>query len=261
MAKNDVVKKDLAVANAALDWDADVDPIDLPAVHGKRLPAAPMAKPPTDKMITGEELTQHPYCSVGKVQMKFGTRWFYGSGWVVSPRAFITAGHCVYWEEKGGWVSQVGFCPRFNLKCERAWTVSAVYTLQGWIDGDRTYDLAACVVTKPFTATEPPLAFAKFTLPPIGYATLGYPSTPTDKHDFNGKRMWRCQGEFVVFSGDVITAANDFTSGSSGGPWFEPPDGKAGGITSGRVLDDPNLAQSPIFGEGFQNLYNAVKDL
>lgn len=262
MPKNDVVKHDLVVGEA-IDWDADMQPMELPSQ-----PEAPDAKPlladpPTDTMIDGRVLTETPYRSVGKMGLRFVPETtLYGSGWVVAKKAFITAGHCVYYRPKGGWIIRAEFCPRFNVACEKGWKVSAVYTLQGWLDGDWAYDLAACVVTEDFGDTEPPVAFQTFTVPALEYAAIGYPMDPTSNHDFNGKRMWQSYGKFLKLENDRLYAENDFTHGASGGPWLEASESDdVGGITSSRSGDDPNIAKSPLFVEGFRNLYDAVKDL
>lgn len=263
MAKTDVVKHDLNPSEATIDWNADVPPIPLRSPPDEKIPL-PEVAPPIDRKITGEDLNQFPYRSIGKMQMQFDPlRSFYGSGWVVAPRAFITAGHCIYDNDNGGWVEKAAFCPRYDASCPKAWVVSTVYTLQGWYaDTDWAYDLAACVVTEPFTAEEPPIPFSIFLVPELKYVSIGYPRIPTDKHDFNGKRMWRSQGNLVSYDPvGILTAACDLTSGASGGPWMEPPDGAtAGGITSRRA-DVTGYGDSPIFGQGFQNLYDAVKDL
>lgn len=262
MAKNDVVKHDLFVG-ANFDLTADIEPIDFPPPR-RRPSAEPSAlvTAPTDTMITGQTLTAHPYRSVGKMFIQFDPlRTIGGSGWVVARKAFITAGHCVYWPPKTGWIFAATFCPRFNVECDKTYTVASVYTLQGWIDDqdDRQYDLAACVVTENFTDAEPPLAFETFALPSLNYAAIGYPGKPTPAHDFNGKRMWQSYGEFISLTNHVMEAANDLTGGSSGGPWVSGDADIAGGLTSYRE-DDPLVARSPYFGQGFQNLYDAVKD-
>jgi hypothetical protein len=59
----------------------------------------------------------------------------------------------------------------------------------------------------------------------------------------------------------MIWAENDLTGGASGGPWLRGDDEIVGGLTSARITDDPNLAVSPVFAQGFQNLYDAVKNL
>jgi V8-like Glu-specific endopeptidase len=42
-----------------------------------------------------------------------GSRWL-GSGWLASPRAVITAGHCVYLHGHGGWPAQIDVYPARN---------------------------------------------------------------------------------------------------------------------------------------------------
>jgi hypothetical protein len=144
--------------------------------------------------------------------------------------------------------------------------VEAVFTLQGWLDNSITnqnvpFDMAACLVTEPFAATEPPLLFVADRIPALQFAAIGYPGKPIPAHSFNGKRMWQSGGAMSSSSGGTIWAENDLTSGSSGGPWCVPQENwVVRGLTSSRT-DDPNLAASPGLGQGFRNLYNAVKDL
>jgi hypothetical protein len=143
--------------------------------------------------------------------------------------------------------------------------VEAVFTLQGWLDNsvpnrNVPFDMAACLVTEPFDAAEPPLAFVVNPLPALQFAAIGYPGKRIPNHPFNGKRMWQSLGAMNSASGGTIWAENDFTAGASGAPWCAPQeDWVVRGLTSSRN-NDPNLAASPAFAEGFQNLYNAVKD-
>lgn len=231
---------------------------------GARLSPLIVVKPPTTVKIGGPLLNEAPFRSVGKMEMKFDPLAIVrrGSGWVVAPRAFITAGHCVWYHGYGGWVYSATFCPRFDAGCSKQFIVEEVYTLQGWIDSganeDRQYDLAACVVTERFTGAEPPLSF-RLGDPSVDVHAIGYPGKPTTTHDFNGQRMWQTSGEVVDLEDGTSYAENDFTGGASGGPWVDKDD-VVRGITSSRA-DDPNVAISPLLNEGFQNLYDTVKDL
>ncbi|MGA2650783.1 MAG: hypothetical protein ABSF28_09680 [Terracidiphilus sp.] len=121
--------------------------------------------------------------------------------------------------------------------------------------------MAACVVTTNFASTEPPLAFDAGILPGLKFTAIGYPIKPIPGHEFNGKRMWKCVGDLISAGGGFQYAANNLTGGSSGGPWCEPDNNMVvSGLTSDRK-NDPNAAQSPLFANGFQNLYDAVKNL
>jgi V8-like Glu-specific endopeptidase len=266
MPPNDVVRHDLDVSSAFPDSD-DVEPMPMPVIGGEGLEGALEEEPVTTK-ITGPAIEAGPYRSVGKMKMKFPTdeNAIGASGWVVAPRAFITAGHCVYFVGKGGWIESSIFCPQFDGKCSTTtYQVERVYTLRGWIDNkdndDREYDLAACVVTEAFWDQEPPLEFDTFPVPALNFAGIGYPSNPIPGYDYNGKRMWQSAGKLIKATGSVMWAVNNLSNGASGGPWCEP-DNKwiVSGINSARHLEIPNICVSPVLGEGFQNLYDAVKD-
>ena len=269
MAATDVVKHDLPklLDDSEFDWTEDVEPLPLPLVSGPERVAAPV-NPPTTSMITNR-IIKAPYHSVGKMWMKFpNLRSSGATGWVVAPRAFITAGHCVYAVKHGGWITEASFCPRFNNACAAGiYRVKTVFTLQGFLDeeqsGDTTerqYDMAACLVTKTFHEKEPPLSFVVDSPPARQYAAIGYPIRPK-KHAFNGMRMWQALGDWTLTNDGMIYAATVLGGGASGGPWCDPEnDWVVSGLTSGRFHQDPNVRVSPVFGQGFQNLYNAVKN-
>jgi hypothetical protein len=171
----------------------------------------------------------------------------------------------VYEEERGGWIIKASFCPRFNSDCPgKTYTVEAAFTLQGWLDhiaeSDHKFDLAVCLVTEPFEATEPPLPFVANAPAASQYAAIGYPGKPIPGYQFNEKRMWQALGNLALVA-DVLFAENNLTTGASGGPWCAPKENwVVRGLTAGRTTPSPNLAVSPIFAAGFQNLYDAVKD-
>jgi V8-like Glu-specific endopeptidase len=184
-----------------------------------------------------------------------------GSGWVGARRAFFTAGHCVYHPKFGGWVTWAAIAPRYNNNVVPTYTVASVYALKGWLDSSkREFDMAACVVTVSFATTEPPLAFDAGILPGLNFTAIGYPAKPVPGYDFNGKRMWKCVGDFIRTKKNRLYAANNFTSGGSGGPWCETGRlGVVSGLNAARHTD-PQIAISPYFASGFQKLYDAVKD-
>src|ERR1043165_9884322 len=266
MPPNDVVRRNLNVSSR-IDFAGEGEPMPLPLIS--RPAGRALVNPPTTTMITDPTIDTAPYRSVGKMELFFDPlRSLRASGWVVAPRAFITAGHCVYTADRGGWIIEASFCPRFNLGCsEKSYKVEAVFTLQGWLDNsdpvtNTQYDMGACLVTEPFAGTEPPLAFDLSPLPAFQFAAIGYPGKRIPNYDFNGKRMWQSVGGLAAAGGGTLTAENNLTNGASGGPWCEPQNNwVVSGLTSARITDDLNLAVSPVLGQGFQNLYNAVKDL
>lgn len=263
MPPNDVVRQDLDTT-VQFDFEAETEPLPMPLVS--QPPDFAPAAPPITTQITEPEINTPPYRSIGQMVLSYQPRRTLGaSGWVVAPRAFVTAGHCVYEEERGGWIIKASFCPRFNSDCPgKTYTVEAAFTLQGWLDhiaeSDHKFDLAVCLVTEPFEATEPPLPFVANAPAASQYAAIGYPGKPIPGYQFNEKRMWQALGNLALVA-DVLFAENNLTTGASGGPWCAPKENwVVRGLTAGRTTPSPNLAVSPIFAAGFQNLYDAVKD-
>jgi V8-like Glu-specific endopeptidase len=264
MPPNDVVRRDLQTTTQ-LDFKDEIEPMPMPLVHQPM--AVAVQGPPETTQITEPEINTAPYRSVGRMALTCKNRQnLSGSGWVIARRAFMTAGHCVYDRERGGWIVKASFCPRFNVDCAgKTYTVETAFTLRGFLDNfneaDRQYDLAVCVVTEPFEATEPPLPFVANPTPPSRYAAIGYPGKPIPEYQFNDKRMWRSSGKLLL-ADKMLFAENNLTTGASGGPWCAPEENwVVRGITAARVTPNPNTAVSPLFAQGFQNLYDAIKDL
>ncbi|HMF55203.1 MAG TPA: hypothetical protein VK619_02475 [Pyrinomonadaceae bacterium] len=267
MAATDVVKHDLSKSKRAsvFDWTEDVEPMPMPAVRrgrGKKTALVEAANPPTTTRVSEQELTSAPYRSVGKMLLVIDGKQKGATGWVVAPHAFITAGHCVYHPDFGGWITQAALCPRYDNRCAKTYTVTTVYALKGWVESkDWRYDMAACVVSEKFASTEPPLSFDVGILPGLRFTAIGYPIKPIPGHEFNGKRMWKSVGNLITGGDGFQWAENNLTGGASGGPWCETLNNYVvSGLTSDRG-EDPNAAQSPLFTNGFRNLYDAVKNL
>src|SRR5437588_3460907 len=111
MAATDVVKHDLSMSKRAsvIDWRKPVEPMPMPVVRRKpeeKTAHVEVAKPPTTTRVSGTELTTAPYRSVGKMRLVIDGKIKGATGWVVAPRAFITAGHCVYYKALGGWITE-----------------------------------------------------------------------------------------------------------------------------------------------------------
>ena len=80
-----------------------------------------------------------------------------GTGWFVSPRTLITAGHCVYIKNSGvpgrdGWVSKINvMCGRNGTTLPYGSVTSTVFkSVDGWTEeGDENFDFGAIVVPTP----------------------------------------------------------------------------------------------------------------
>jgi V8-like Glu-specific endopeptidase len=72
-----------------------------------------------------------------------------GTGWMVSPRLLLTAGHCVYLHDEGGWPNQIEVIPGRNGS-DRPFgscTATDFRSVQGWVrDRDSEYDYGAILL-------------------------------------------------------------------------------------------------------------------
>lgn len=57
--------------------------------------------------------TSFPYRAICNLQMKSQSgKYYLGSGFFISPRVVVTAGHCLYFHEDGGWADSIEVTPR-----------------------------------------------------------------------------------------------------------------------------------------------------
>ena len=69
----------------------------------------------TDNRVRINPTTSYPWraiCAL-KITAANGTKWI-GTGWLISPRTVITAGHCVYMHDEGGWAKSIEVIPARN---------------------------------------------------------------------------------------------------------------------------------------------------
>lgn len=77
-----------------------------------------------------------------------GTSWI-GTAWLVAPRLLLTAGHCVYMHNQGGWAQQIEVIPGRNGSDRPFGSCIATdyRSVNGWINNrDRNYDYAAILL-------------------------------------------------------------------------------------------------------------------
>ena len=92
-------------------------------------------------LVTNNEL--YPWrcvCSL-LITAQSGTMYL-GTGWLVSPRVVLTAGHCVYMSDEGGWASQIEVIPgRFGDKRPFGSAISReLRSVTGFtVDNDRVF--------------------------------------------------------------------------------------------------------------------------
>lgn len=88
-------------------------------------------------------------CSL-RITAADGSQWI-GTGWLVSPRTVITAGHCVHIANRGGWVHSVDVMPGRDGAREPLGrcTARSFRSVVGWTrSGHRNHDYGAIVLPR-----------------------------------------------------------------------------------------------------------------
>jgi V8-like Glu-specific endopeptidase len=75
---------------------------------------------PDDREIV-TDTSQYPYSCICKLYItpKVGNKRYIGTGVYIGPNCVLTAAHCVYLHNKGGWASQIEVVPGLNIEPNR----------------------------------------------------------------------------------------------------------------------------------------------
>ena len=149
-------------------------------------------------------------------------RRYVGTGWLVSPRTVITAGHCVYLHGAGGWAKSIEVTPGMNgnSKPFGSCKSSTLRSVKGWVTSkDRSYDYGAIILPNNcrFKRTIGKFDFANYsdrTLLRKYVNICGYPGDKGGKTQwYHAKRMARVNAKQLVYTIDTA-------GGQSGSPIF-----------------------------------------
>ena len=104
----------------------------------------------TDDRVRVTNNTLYPWRCVCSLLITANTGAQYvGTGWLVSPRLVLTAGHCVYMADQNGWASQIEVIPGRN-GTERPFGSAIsreLRSVSGWTqDNDSDYDYGAIIL-------------------------------------------------------------------------------------------------------------------
>ncbi len=244
-------------------------------------PASTSARQTNRAMDTSADLSAYPYAPSIKMFMSFANGSFIGSAFIIGKRAVLTAGHCVYSHDAGGFATNIEYIPRFNngAKPDGGYTAVKTTTLKEYVDlpvGPRyVFDIAASVVDKDFPTALGTAKYALNHLLPVGkLRSVGYPGQATPNFPFNGNQMWTSLGDyhneddggFGTPSPRNYAHYNDMTGGCSGGPIYT--DGatpfvvglNSHVLTSGGQPQQPPRMFAPYFGDAVLRLIKWLKE-
>lgn len=168
-------------------------------------------------------------CSL-RITAKDNSQWI-GTGWLVAPRTVITAGHCVFMHDHGGWAKSIEVIPGCNeaSKPYNSGVSSNLRSVQGWTGSkNRDFDYGAIILPanyRPGDAT----GYFGFGVKTDAYlmsSVLNLSGYPGDKGRFrNGDQQWFMPLKPKAVSSRVIKYDIDTMGGQSGAPvWVKVGD-------------------------------------
>lgn len=195
-------------------------------------PAREVIIGPDDRVRVGNT-TIYPWRAICglKITAANGRR-FIGTGWMISPRTVITAGHCVFMHAEGGWARSVEVVPGLNDASRPYGSASsgALRSVVGWTQSrNREYDYGAIILpgnarlgdrTGWFGLAVRDDAFLRA-------ASLNLSGYPGDK---GGNQQWFMAQRAKSVSSRVITYNIDTMGGQSGSPVWVLQNGQRYGV-------------------------------
>jgi V8-like Glu-specific endopeptidase len=178
-----------------------------------------------DNRVRINPTTSYPWRAVCalKITAQNGTKWI-GTGWLISPRTVITAGHCVYMHDEGGWAKSIEVIPAKNDASNPYGSASSSYlkSVTGWTQSkNRENDYGAIILPSNFRPGDVTGYFG-FSVKDDSYlmsSVLNLSGYPGDK---GGNQQWFMALKPKSVSSRVITYDIDTMGGQSGAPvWIK----------------------------------------
>ena len=194
----------------------------------------------TEAIIGDDERTQitetatYPWRAIASLAItaRDGSQWV-GTGWFISPRTLITAGHCVFINsgrpEIDGWVSKINvMCGRDGSTLPYGSVTSTVFkSVDGWTqNADQNFDFGAIILPTPLGETVGMFGIAVYPDDEL-LGTLinisGYPGDKPGTQWFDSRAVAQVNARKVYYEADTM-------GGQSGAPVFRIVDNNRIGV-------------------------------
>ncbi len=209
----------------------------LDAFYASYSSLIPEAKAQMTEVIIGADnrvrinpTTSYPWraiCAL-KITAQNGTRWI-GTGWLISPRTVITAGHCVYMHDQGGWARSIEVIPAMNdaIRPYQSGVSANLRSVTGWTQSkNRENDYGAIILPANYRPGDQGGYFG-YGVKDNAYlmsSILNISGYPGDK---GGNQQWFMAMKPKALSSRVITYDIDTMGGQSGAPvWVKVGDAR-----------------------------------
>ncbi len=186
-----------------------------------------------DNRVRINPTTSYPWraiCAL-RITARNGQRYI-GTGWLVGPRTVITAGHCVYMHNEGGWASSIEVIPALNdaSRPYGSCKSSNLRSVTGWTnDRNRDNDYGAIILPTNCRLGDT-VGYFGFAVRNDSFllnAALNLSGYPADK---GGNQQWWMAQKPNNVSSRVITYQIDTFGGQSGSPVWVLQNGQRYGV-------------------------------
>jgi glutamyl endopeptidase len=174
-----------------------------------------------DNRVRVSATTLYPWraiCSL-KITARDNSKWI-GTGWLVAPRTIITAGHCVFLHDRGGWAKSIEVIPGLNdgSRPFGSGVSSNLRSVAGWTNSkNRDYDYGAIILPASYRPGDRTgyFGFGIKTDQYLMSSVLNLSGYPGDK---GGNQQWFMALKPKSVSSRVIKYDIDTMGGQSGAP-------------------------------------------
>jgi len=174
-----------------------------------------------DNRVRINPTTGYPWRAICALRIRTSTGNNYiGTGWLISPRTVITAGHCVYMHNEGGWAQSIEVIPALNDSTQpySSGSSSRFRSTAGWTrDKNRDFDYGAIILPTAYRPGDT-VGFFGYTArtdADLLSKTLNLSGYPADK---GGNTQWFHARAPKAVAGRTITYDIDTFGGQSGAP-------------------------------------------
>lgn len=158
-----------------------------------------------------------------------GSQWI-GTGWFISPRTLITAGHCVFIKgspvpNRDGWVTSIQVMPGRNGATLPYGSVTSTSfrSVHGWMaNGDHNYDYGAILLPTPLGATTGWFGYGVYSDAQLQGSTVNVSGYPGDKP---AGTQWYHANRVTAVNGTKVYYTVDTMGGQSGSAVYQLRDG------------------------------------